>query len=202
MKDESPALNKSSKCEHKDEWPPGEWHDERDLVEWTDEATGYSCLITRHPNMGHLCGYVGITKDHPLYGKDYKFKIPVNDEIMQREVEMERFPAMEAFLYACQEDRGEMELSLAVNVHGGVTFSGKVEGGNLWWFGFDCAHSHDLQPGMINFHKEHGLNFSFFGHVEYRNIAYVTKEVEDMAVQLKGFELARKTKGEGEINGL
>lgn len=29
------------------------------------------CLIWRHPHLLHLCGYVGVTKENPLYGKGY-----------------------------------------------------------------------------------------------------------------------------------
>ena len=38
------------------------------VKEWTDEATGLSCVITRHQRLGILCGYVAIGKDHKLYG--------------------------------------------------------------------------------------------------------------------------------------
>lgn len=38
---------------------------------WTDGATGLSCLIKRNPSMGHLCGYVGVNKNHHLFGVGY-----------------------------------------------------------------------------------------------------------------------------------
>jgi hypothetical protein len=38
------------------------------VKEWTCE--GYPCLIIKH-EYGHLCGYVGLPKEHKLYGKDY-----------------------------------------------------------------------------------------------------------------------------------
>lgn len=38
------------------------------------EHAGFKCLILRHPQLRHLCGYVGIPKTHPYYGK-------ANDEI-------------------------------------------------------------------------------------------------------------------------
>ena len=45
------------------------WESEPNNAEWVDEDTGYKCRITRHDHFGHLCGYVGISKSHPLYGK-------------------------------------------------------------------------------------------------------------------------------------
>jgi len=32
---------------------------------------GYKCVILRHPHLKHLCGYVGVPKDHILYGVDH-----------------------------------------------------------------------------------------------------------------------------------
>ena len=32
---------------------------------------GYKCLIVRHPEFGHLCGYVGIPEGHKYYKKHY-----------------------------------------------------------------------------------------------------------------------------------
>jgi hypothetical protein len=47
------------------------WETEPNHAEWIDEDTDYKCRITRHDHFGHLCGYVGIPKSHPLYGKHY-----------------------------------------------------------------------------------------------------------------------------------
>jgi hypothetical protein len=46
-----------------------------------------------------------------------------------------------------------------------------------WWFGFDCAHANDLQPGSVA-----GRTFDW---QQYRDIAYVKDEVESLASQLK-----------------
>lgn len=47
------------------------WETEPDNAEWEDKVTGYKCRIERHGDLGHLCGYVGIPKTHPLFGKHY-----------------------------------------------------------------------------------------------------------------------------------
>lgn len=43
---------------------------DRYIVEREFEHVGYKCVVTFNV-MGHRCGYVGIPKNHPLYGKEY-----------------------------------------------------------------------------------------------------------------------------------
>lgn len=47
------------------------WEHEPDTAEWTCQRTGYRCRIWRHPESRTLCGYVGIPRDHRLYGLDH-----------------------------------------------------------------------------------------------------------------------------------
>ncbi|MDG3006418.1 hypothetical protein [Paludisphaera mucosa] len=145
----------------KSQWGNGEWQDEPDKKQWQDTSTGYPCLIVRN-RLGALCGYVGVPKEHPHFGKDY--------------------------------DRPHVE------VHGGLTFADtcqpsddeshgichKTEGDDhVWWFGFDCAHGWDYVPGMAVYRGETGHSGFFSEHETYRNLAYVTREVESLARQLK-----------------
>lgn len=54
----------------KSDWLDGPWKNEPDIVSWIDPSTGYNCLVRRAvPELGNLCGYVAVDKDHPLYGK-------------------------------------------------------------------------------------------------------------------------------------
>jgi hypothetical protein len=53
-------------------WEIGEWTTEPDVIKWVDKATSLPCLITRHPELGHLCGYVGVTDSHPWFGDSYQ----------------------------------------------------------------------------------------------------------------------------------
>jgi len=46
-----------------------EWLSEPDYKEFTYK--GYRCEIKRIPVSGHLCGYVTVGEQHPIYGKDY-----------------------------------------------------------------------------------------------------------------------------------
>ncbi len=54
----------------KKEWLHGEWNNEPDKLQYEDEETKLPCLIVRN-NSGALCGYVGVSSDHPLFEKDY-----------------------------------------------------------------------------------------------------------------------------------
>ncbi|MEM7621479.1 MAG: hypothetical protein AAF228_13715 [Pseudomonadota bacterium] len=67
--------------------------------------------------VGALCGYVGVDKNHPAY------KVDAFDWSN---------PSLEN-----------------IDVHWGLTFSGFLDRSNteLWFLGFDCAHSGDLAPG-------------------------------------------------------
>ena len=142
----------------------GEWDNEPDFVYWTDPYTQYKCLI-RRSIVGVLCGYVGVEKGHPCYGMDY--------------------------------------LSVPVEMHGGITFSDHIDGypidgypigdklmnwaiewgkenSKTWWIGFDCCHYGDLMPL-----KEGYIEASIPKLITYKNINFVTKEVESLARQLK-----------------
>ncbi len=50
--------------ENREKWPKGEWGLEPDY--YTGEAFGFPFEVLRMPP-GHLCGYVGVPEDHPLY---------------------------------------------------------------------------------------------------------------------------------------
>jgi hypothetical protein len=148
-------------------WGGGEWDKEPDKKQWQDEATGLACLIVRSSSSGSLCGYVGVPKGHPFYEKEY--------------------------------DNAD------VDVHGGLTFAGKCqevvnecegichkapEGeDDVWWLGFDTAHSGDLAPKINAFRKSKGwpemMPCSILGADTYKNLEYVTREVENLAKQVK-----------------
>lgn len=138
-------------------WAKGPWDNEPDRLQWKDQDTGYPCLIVRNITFGgNLCGYVAVNPDHPLYGKDYDFA----------------------------------EDNHPISVHGGLTYSDKCQGrichvpdpgdpDNVWWFGFDCAHSGDLLPRWI---KEEPV--MVFKDDTYKTIDYVREEVTNLAKQL------------------
>lgn len=137
----------------------GPWDAEPDKKQWTDEATGLPCLIVRGPS-GALCGYVGVSQGHPHFEQSY--------------------------------------WGVDVEVHGGLTFADHccphpedegrgichlVEDGdddNVWWLGFDCAHSGDTCP---KYDREG--RFAGYWHESYKTWGYVEGEVKSLARQLK-----------------
>ena len=138
--------------------PEGEWTDEHDLEFWTDEGTGYRCLVVR-TSMGTLCGYVEVPDSHPWHEVEY------GDCVAQPNCGDKW----------CTHGPGSI-----VDAHGGLTFSGDRDHvvGSGWWFGFDCAHYLDLSPYML----AEGL--ASYGGSTYRDVSYVRGECVALARQL------------------
>lgn len=184
----------------KSTWGAGPWQTEPDRIEW--EHVGLTCLMLRTDHMGNWCGYVAVPPGHPWHGHRYSEcvmgcetvpakpmepigKMPVPDSIQKSHMERKHF--------SCQEDyqSGHTPESI-IDVHGGLTYSGLCSGhichvpkpgqpDNVFWFGFDCAHGGDGMPGMAG-HLTNEDNFFSRG---YKDVAYVRREVEHLADQLK-----------------
>lgn len=59
---------------------------DRYIVEREFEHAGYKCVVTFNV-IGHRCGYVGIPKEHPLYGKGYDEHLEIKkSDLGDREV--------------------------------------------------------------------------------------------------------------------
>jgi hypothetical protein len=139
----------------KSNWGPGPWQTEPDHVAF--KHLGFPCIIHRvTEGHGGLCGYVAMPPGHPWHGKDWN-----SDSFDPR-------------------------------VHGGVTYGGACAGDichvakpgepdDVWWLGFDCAHSGDLSPAYAARHARSMLA----GGGEYRTIEYVMAECRSLAEQAK-----------------
>jgi hypothetical protein len=143
-------------------WAPGPWDDEPNRVEWIDAQTGLDCLILRN-HYGALCGYVGVPRSNPNYGKGY-------DEV---DVNVHGGPTYAA---ACMDD--------------GPVCHTPAPGreGDLWWIGFDCSHFMDKTPGMdallSNLNAQHADLAEFHAREVYRDVDYVVAECAGLARQL------------------
>ena len=135
---------------------------------WIDEATGYqalACLTDR----GYWCGYVGVTKDHLLYGKGYDFRVQRTKK--HDEMRCDNISPISLVLYACDEDHTSIPIELAAQVHGGLTFADRLKGqDDLWGFGFDCAH--------------------IFDRDDPKDFTYIESECTKLAKFLKEFEIS------------
>lgn len=145
------------------QWPPGPWDDEPDKIQFQHEATGLPCLILRNGG-GALCGYVGVTREHPLYGVDYT------------EPDIEVHGGL-TFAGRCGGGPDAEQMGIC-------HVPGEGEADDIWWLGFDCAHCYDLSPGMASLGLAHGE--------VYRDISYVRGEIDSLARQLSIYEESRQ----------
>lgn len=102
----------------KADWPAGEWHDEPDREEWIDPVTGYHCLASRNMLMGFWCGYVGVPRGHPFFGKEY-------DDI--------ELDFVQGLTYSDKIDDD-------------IYFDDVVHLNDIWIVGFDCCNYLDMWP--------------------------------------------------------
>lgn len=100
------------------------------MIQFDNEINGFRCVIARMP-LGHLCGYVALKPNHPLYGKEYGGTYDEKtDEYTGSPVDV-------------------------LDVHGGITYSEAelldTKSVDTWWLGFDCAHGQDFKdiPGLL-----------------------------------------------------
>jgi hypothetical protein len=144
----------------------GPWDDEPDREEW--RSHGLPCLVKRGPS-GAWCGYVGVPPGHPWHGTSY------NEALCGHE--------------------GCYEHHIEVNVHGGLTYAAPCDGdegegichvpqegepADVWWLGFDCAHSGDLSPKHDGLTSKWATQFDYV----YRDLAYVKGETARLAEQI------------------
>jgi len=189
----------------KSDWSRGPWDSEPDKIQWQDEATGLPCLIVRGP-VGALCGYVGVSPDHPLHGKEYdaadmevhggltfadgcseisreKWQKWRTRQLARRE-EAAQYPRGDAArdLKEWEKERDDYEAwALRATSRFICHVASPGEPDPVWWFGFDCAHAGDFSP---SYGKDLGRETGWGGHVEYRDIAYVENECRSLASQL------------------
>lgn len=147
----------------KTQWPVrGEWDSEPDKAQWKDKATGLPCLAVRGPQ-GAWCGYVGVTKGHPAFGKD------------PEDVSVSAHGGLN-FADKCQEG-GQNEYAVCHMPDPG-------DDGDVWWLGFDCAHTWDYCPPPDAARLELEEMFGGRRHGTYRNLAYIKRACRDVAQQL------------------
>lgn len=147
-------------------WLEGPWKTEPDWIYYIDEETGFDILIKRNELLGHLCGYVGIFRDHPYYQINYM-----------------RDPLWKLDVYG-----GHLSFS---GFYDGKQEIGICDPLGTWWLGFDCSQGKDYLPGIaaalaladpnaIIPTWRHDLN-----PANYKDIDFVLNECKLLAKQLK-----------------
>lgn len=154
------------------------WFQEDNRVDF--QAEGFKCCMRRGP-LGSWCGYVGIPPSHPWHGKCYTNEVKPTIDMLGPRDTLDHNPIdVLCMALGSTQPEDSLSITLCMRVHGGLTYAknkepyGKPDG--LWWFGFDCAHSGDLIPGML----EYGHNDTDI----YRDQQYVVAEVQSLAAQL------------------
>ena len=176
----------------KSAWSPGPWKDEPDRIEWRDEATGLPCLIVRN-NGGALCGYVAVNPGHPLHGKKYSDPCDALQALLEKRMgkPVGNNPGMGLMISMLSGDIGP-RMDTVFEVHGGITYTDRCQAGgkichvaqpgepdDVWWIGFDCAHSGDVSPAYDSL-----LSMRLSGFGAYRSVNYVKSEIASLAKQI------------------
>lgn len=174
--------------------------EKRYIVEREFEHAGYKCVVT-FGCIGQRCGYVGIPKKHPLYGKDYTDHLEIKkSDIWGREVSGV-FP----LLCACFDEDERIRIEAYFQCHGGITYAGSGEHSSypiesdLWWFGFDCGHAGDktdldyaiqkFPSRREQYQLQKMIESKFLIDCDViRTEKYVADECKKLAEQLKEFE--------------
>lgn len=142
--------------------------------------------MLRNTDNGFLCGYVGIPKDHPLWGWDANavppdIGIDVHGGLTYSRL-CEEGPSPTRRLAV--EARRICHVTLRPAVYHPVEHATdhRVEDSHAWWFGFSCDHAFDLIPNARP--NSSGSKSSDLGRI-YRDDAYVVRETVALAAQLR-----------------
>lgn len=176
----------------------GPWKNEADKIAWTDDVSGYGCIIRRSPTKKHLCGYVSVPPGHPLFGRRIDtmgdFLIGVHGGL--------------DYSAACQrtepEDRsvchpgGRITRERIVpegfqqNVHVNEVAAGQIgdRHDDAWWFGFSCDQVTDITPTTREESRPNGL-LDGVNRPTYKDEAFVYAQCVRLAAQLKAIEEGR-----------
>jgi hypothetical protein len=143
------------------------------------------CCVSRLGWSGHLCGYVAVDEHHPFFSKDY------SDNVVVGNIEEVAFNGNYIGLLChtfSDKPNNVLSLDLALNVHGGITYAKKKIAqidenvfGNLWWFGFDTAHSGDAKPYLSEIDRKFPLHHE---DEKYRDFNFTMEETKKLAEQL------------------
>lgn len=162
-------------------WPKGPWDSEPDKEQWVDKETCYPCIILRHDVSGHLCGYVGIDKAHPMYKKmyiDFEEDLDAHGGITYTEL--------------LSDDMRPNPLNTSLLADSETS----VNSNSLWWIGFDCAHLGDLEPN-----NRWNKPATMYKYKEtYKDWDYVKNQCEQLALQLYRAEQNSRVTSKDELN--
>lgn len=150
------------RTQDKSTWGDGPWQTELDELIYTEQETGYLCIIARC-DLGHLCGYIAVPEGHPYFGKSF---------------------------FEMRDIKVHGNVTLCAEINSSHPNAALFQG--LWIIGFDCGHAWDISPAGDAVMGELNFMFDIAAPMgipkQYRNISYVKSEIEFLAKQLKALE--------------
>ena len=168
------------------------WLGEADKVAWRDPATSYECIMLRNAAGGFLEGYVGVPRDHPLYGFDRHalpdgLGIAVHGGIGYAEIcedgpTPQRRTVREEARRICHVPSGPARYQPTEHAT-----DYRVEDDHAWWFGFACNGPTDVVP-IDPLHRHRDSAAAGGIRQTYRDDDYVCGEVLNLAAQLRAIQ--------------
>lgn len=145
----------------KSNWKAPEYCEgEPDKVQWVSDVTGLPCLAVRHPSSGHWCGYAAVMPGHKWHGKDYNdVHADLGWEHELEELSFSRF---------CADSKDPSKHICHIPEPG--------EPDNVWWLGFDFAHSCHLTPAH---------DFHYDQYARYVRLTEVQRSAEAWSLVIK-----------------
>lgn len=104
---------------------------DRYIVENEFDHDGYKCVVIFGAS-GYRCGYVGVPKSHPLYGKKYSDYLKIN----KRDIEDREVSGIFPLLGMILDPDERVRIEAFFQVHGGITYS-------------DGGKTQNIQPKVI-----------------------------------------------------
>ena len=93
-------------------------------VESDFKHEGFRCVVIMI-SMGHRCGYVGVSKEHPLFGLDYSDKSNCLRSSDVEDMSIENASVGQLLAGLSGEYNEEyVTPEMYFNVHGGITYAG------------------------------------------------------------------------------
>lgn len=137
---------------NKKHFPPGVWMNEPDFCRW--ESYGFCCLAIRDMNLGMWRGFVGVTKIHPFFNKNF-------EEILHEEW------LTNLDIHGGLSDIGKLP----------IKFNEYNDG--IWWFSFECTQGEDFLP-LIESEKDVIVQYE----QSYKDLHFVRRETNYLAKKL------------------
>ncbi len=161
-------------------WGDGPWVNEPDLIEF--EHVGFKCIAARkmmwegHQGFEQMSG--GYLCGYVVIPEGHPWR-SINDK------------------------RIFSECLNGIDIHGGVSWVGVLDGEEAYLIGFDCAHSHDISPSLERFQEnlirersdepwvksmielKAKYPLSVVWHKTYKDIDYVIDQCKSLAEQAK-----------------